>query len=119
MSERDTPCLSCPYRKDAPLRLWHRSEFESLLAHDADPIRGAMFHCHGEVKKPTVERAMCVGWLLDQKKRGTPSIRLRLRLMTNEEAREAFDRVASGGAELYPTIKTMCRANGVRKTRRK
>lgn len=119
MSERDTPCSSCPYRKDAPLRLWHRSEFENLLAQDADPVNGNMFACHGEAKKDPRKRALCAGWLLDQKKRNVPSIQLRIRLITNCATLAAFERVSSGGTELYSTIKAMCRANGVRRTRRK
>lgn len=104
------PCKSCPYRKDAPLRLWHRSEFQNLLAHDAEPL-GHPFACHKYRNRP--EAPYCAGWILDQKRRGFPSIRLRLS-MRNPELRKAIEAVTDGGHRLWSTIKSMCRANGAR-----
>lgn len=109
-----TPCAKCPYRKDAPLRLWHPDEFRNLLRQDADPMNGRLFGCHNDGKKPKEEQRPCVGWLLDQKRRGTPSIQLRLALMRNEKAVMMYERISAAGLKLYRTIQAMCRANGVR-----
>ena len=107
----ESPCKSCPYRKDSPLALWDRYEFENLLKHDADPMQGAVFGCHATRHRPREEQGPCAGWLLDQKRRGTPSIQLRLRLMRNEEAGHCYENVSEGGLELYETLQEMCEVN--------
>lgn len=106
------PCGSCPYRKDVPVGTWHRSEFENLLAHDADPLSGSIFGCHRFRLRPR-EATVCAGWFLDQERRGFPSIRLRLKLTNVSE----FPTVVDGGHPLYATLKGMCLANGVRRAR--
>lgn len=113
------PCACCPYRKDAPLRHWDKAEFVDLLAADADPMGGAVYGCHNHAKLPPEERGPCVGWLIDQRERGVPSIKLRLKLtFGGKEAAEQFNEArAPEGVELYPSIKAMCRANGVRPPR--
>jgi uncharacterized protein DUF6283 len=120
-SDLREPCKSCPYRRDAPLGLWHRSEFENLLAHDANELHGAMFGCHKDRERPPEERRFCVGWLLDQKRRGLPSIQLRLQLRVggDEALARALDEITDGGNELYPSVRAMCLANGVRLARLK
>lgn len=112
--DRTSPCASCPYRKDAPLKLWHRTEFERLLAADADPLNGAMYGCHEFNKRPPESHRPCAGWLLDQQRRGLPSIRLRLALISIPDARRCMEQLADAGLSLFRTIKAMCRANGVR-----
>lgn len=114
-----TPCKSCPYRKDVKLKFWHRSEFENLLAHDEDPLNGAMFGCHEDGKKEMADRRPCIGWVLDQRRRNVPSIQLRLAIIRNPECAELLADANDGGAELYSTMKSMCRANGVRKAKRR
>jgi hypothetical protein len=111
--ERTTPCTSCPYRKDSKLKLWHKAEFENLLMQDAERF-GAMYNCHGEIKKPAVEQGPCIGWLLDQKKRGLPNLNLRVLLMRSEEAAEHFKKISAEGLKMFRSIAAMCRANGVR-----
>jgi hypothetical protein len=113
-----TPCASCPYRKDVPVKTWHRSEFENLLAQDQDQF-GRMFGCHKFRFRPSEEQHFCAGWLLDQKERGYPSLHLRMFLITNGITVEQLDEITSGGLDLYPTIKAMCLANGVRKAKEK
>lgn len=103
------PCGSCPYRKDAPLRLWHPSEFDNLLEQDADPIQGRAFGCHATIKNDST--SVCAGWLLDQKRRGLPSIRLRMALMQSEDAQRCLEKVSDGGYELYGSIEEMVAAN--------
>lgn len=111
------PCKSCPYRKDVRLKFWHRSEFENLLANDADPLNGNVFGCHEDGKKEPEERRLCIGWTLDQRERGLPSIRLRLLLVRHPAAGDLMREAHSGGHELFKTMKAMCLANGVRKAR--
>lgn len=107
------PCENCPYRKDAPRRLWHRSEFEGVLAAEQSEF-GKVYSCHKQVVLATEERGFCAGWLLDQKKRGLPSIALRLALMHEPNDAAVLKSVNSDGLEMFPTVKAMCRANGVR-----
>jgi hypothetical protein len=112
MSEPYKPCKSCPYRKDAPKGLWDPSEFQNLLSTERDMF-GAVFACHGEAKKPPKERQMCAGWLLDQKARNVPSIRLRMLLSSDERSQDLYNRVSGEGLKLYLSIEAMCKANGV------
>lgn len=110
------PCENCPYRKDAPRKLWHRSEFERLLATEDDDI-GSTFACHKHITLSTHERGLCAGWLLNQKARGVPSVMLRILLLSDASVRQAFDRVSAKGLELFKTVEAMCSANGVRRKR--
>lgn len=111
--DRTSPCASCPYRKDAPLKLWHKSEFENLLRQDADPINGHLFGCHEFNRRDRSVHRPCAGWLLDQKRRGMPSIQLRLALMTKPDADKCFESANDGGVKTFRTLAAMCRANGV------
>jgi hypothetical protein len=112
--DRSTPCKSCPYRKDAPLKLWHRVEFLKLLHHDRNEVTGALFGCHEFNKRPSSQHRPCAGWLLDQKRRGVPSIQLRLALLKSPTAAACFNAASATGMKLFRTIQAMCRANGVR-----
>lgn len=103
------PCASCPYRRDAELAKWSAEEFKRLLEHDADPLRGAVYGCHGTAKLP--EPDVCAGWLLDQKRRSAPAIQLRLELHRNPEARAHYERVTDGGHALYDSIEEMVETN--------
>ena len=107
------PCSNCPYRKDAPLHHWDQREFVKLLVEDEKQL-GSLYACHGHVKLNNKSRGFCAGWLLDQKKRRVPSIRLRLQLHVSAEARKAYELVNDGGHKLFRTVKAMCRANGVK-----
>jgi hypothetical protein len=93
--------------------MWAREEFENLLAADANEFGGAMFGCHKFRNHPE-QAQVCGGWLLDQKRRGCPSIQLRLVLIHKSEAVKAIEEVTDGGHKLYPSIAAMCRANGVK-----
>lgn len=101
--ERKQPCNNCPYRKDAPLAYWSIQEFINLIEHDKQEF-GGVFQCH---KK---DDHVCVGWLMDQDKRGLPSIALRIRLMHDKVTREYLDSLRSP-SKLYKGIKEMCIAN--------
>lgn len=98
-----SPCGNCPYRKDAPLRLWHKEEFAKLLENDNDYI-GKTYMCH---KK---NGSVCIGWLIDQDKRDLPSIALRLSLASHNVTRKYLDSLKSE-FEMFKSIKDMVRAN--------
>ncbi len=110
--DTESPCESCPYRKDAQLELWHSSEFENLLEHDRNEMDGNLFACHGT--KNQEQQGVCAGWLLNQQRRGLPAIQLRLALMRSEEAQALLEKVNDGGHELYNSIAEMCAANRVK-----
>jgi hypothetical protein len=103
------PCASCPYRRDAPLQLWAREEFVRLLETDAEPFPGALYACHGTGKLP--QKRVCGGWLLDQKRRGCPSIALRLSLLSDDTAVVCLETITDGGHPLYDSIEDMVDAN--------
>jgi len=110
--DRFEPCLSCPYRKDSPRGLWHPEEFRNLLRTESTQL-GSVFQCHEGRRRPKEQRHLCIGWLLDQRKRRCPSIALRMLLMTSEPARDVLERANARGMKLYPSLQAMCRANGV------
>lgn len=112
--ELRTPCKSCPYRKDVEPGMWHRSEFESLLAHDKNEMEGFTFGCHKYRERPKSEFRYCAGWLMDQHERGMPSIQLRLAAMQGGKVvRDCLDSLHDDGNELYGSIEEMCEANHV------
>ncbi len=109
----EKPCGSCPYRVDSPLGLWHRAEFEKVLAAERDLI-GKVFLCHGDAKKPREDARPCAGWLIDQRERRMPSLALRMAVSSGrEKARDLVERLHDGGDELYLSVGVMCRENGV------
>ena len=108
------PCENCPYRKDAPKKLWHPTEFVRVLANEA-PVDGVgtVFSCHKQATLPPKQRGLCAGWALDQKKRDVPSIAMRLALSRMADPRAYMASLNSKGLKLYRTVQSMCRANGV------
>lgn len=101
--KKKSPCKNCPYRIDAPLKLWRVEEFKDLAAKDQSQF-GAVYGCH---KK---DDSVCIGWLMDQDKRHFPSIQLRLVLSQKEINRTYLDALKSP-SPLYKNIATMCKAN--------
>lgn len=43
-----SPCSSCPYRRDTPLGIWEREEYEKLPPYDNGDAILPTFHCHQE-----------------------------------------------------------------------
>ncbi len=101
--EATKPCSNCPYRKDAPLKLWHKEEFEKLLASENQQF-GSIYKCHKN------NGSVCVGWLMKQQENGCPSIALRLALIKAGNLREYFEKLSSP-SPLYRNVKAMIRAN--------
>lgn len=102
--DRLEPCKQCPYRTDAPLAKWSPEEFARLLETERDDL-GVVYGCHN------ADGNLCVGWALDQQRRGCPSIRLRLALASDRRLAEQFEAVGDGGNELYDSVEEMCEAN--------
>lgn len=101
--DRKQPCKNCPYRKDAPLALWHIDEFKKLL--DAEvTMFGKVFKCHKG------DGCVCVGWLMDQDKRRLPCIALRMELSKHKITPEYLDALKSP-SPLFESIREMCIAN--------
>lgn len=98
-----SPCNNCPYRKDAPLKLWHKSEYVKLLKMESDQM-GTVYDCHK--KNGTV----CVGWLMKQRDSNYPSIMLRMLLSKFQIGYEYLEKLSSP-SKLYRTVQSMVRAN--------
>lgn len=97
------PCGNCPYRTDAPLKLWHKEEFEKLLATENQQF-GTVYKCHKN------NGSVCVGWLMKQKENGCPSIALRMALIKAGDIGKYLDSLESP-APLYKNVRAMIRAN--------
>ncbi len=98
-----SPCKTCPYRKDVPLRHWAIEEFKGLLDSEKEQF-GRTYGCH---KK---DDTVCKGWLMNQDKRNFPSIMLRLSLTKNKITREYLDKLTCA-VEMFDTVEDMCYTN--------
>jgi len=98
-----TPCGNCPYRKDAPLQLWKKEEFENL-AHSEEQLFGRVYNCHKN------NGTRCVGWLMMQDKNGFPNLTLRIDLTKFKVDREHLDSLHCR-SEMYASIPEMIKAN--------
>lgn len=99
----NTPCKNCPYRKDAPLRLWHNHHYLDLLKYEKEYF-GVVYACH---KK---NGCVCIGWLMMQDKNRLPSISLRMKLMKENIGESYLDSLHSK-SEMYETTADMVLAN--------
>lgn len=97
------PCNDCPYRKDAPLKHWHKEEFINLHRTEKDMF-GSVFACH---KK---NGCVCIGWLIMQDKNNFPSIALRLKLTKQKITREYLDTLKCD-VEMFNSTEDMINAN--------
>jgi hypothetical protein len=113
------PCKTCPYRLDVPVGTWHKDEFLNLLKQDKNEMHGAVFQCHQDKQLPNKDRHPCIGWLLDQRSRNTPSIQLRLDLIRQDGAADCYNEMTDGGHKLYDSIEEMARVNIPAKRRRR
>lgn len=97
------PCNNCPYRKDAPLKLWHKSEYEKLLKTE-DKQFAPVYNCHKN------NGSICIGWLMKQFENGCPNLTLRMVIISKKVGKEYFDSLNSP-SPLYKNVKEMIRAN--------
>lgn len=100
---KKSPCNNCPYRLDAPLKLWHKSEYEKLKATELSYL-GSVYGCH---KK---DGHTCVGWLMKQDEANFPSIALRISLSQNNVTRKYLDALHCKTG-LYENVDEMINAN--------
>lgn len=98
-----SPCNNCPYRKDAPLQLWDKHEFVKLLAGDKKPFTG-VYNCHKN------NGSICIGYLMNQEKRGFPNLNLRMVFMRNGVDRKYLDKLKCK-SEMFNTIEEMASVN--------
>ena len=100
---KQSPCNNCPYRKDAPQQHWSIKEFKDLLDKDKEPM-GAVYGCHKN------DGTLCTGFVMDQDKRGIPSIMLRLNFSKNGVTVADLDQL-NCKSELFDNIQEMAVAN--------
>lgn len=111
-AERREPCGNCPFRRSAPLAYWHPDEYRRLLDIKSreDGGHGSVFNCHKDRQKPPGERGLCVGWLLDQRRRGIPSIALRIRLIGRPDLVQQLEEIR-GEEDCYSSVEETVAAN--------
>ena len=97
------PCDNCPYRTDAPLKLWHKEEYEKLLRYEKSEM-GTIYQCHKD------NGSVCIGWLMKQKEQNFPSMYLRMSLIKNKISPEYLDSLSSP-SPLYENVRAMIKAN--------
>lgn len=80
------PCGNCPFLRSAPLAHWTPEHY--LMLAEIESNEGALgsnvFACH-KYKDPE-QSQYCVGWLLDQRRKGTTSLSLRFDVYRNADA---------------------------------
>lgn len=111
--DRRHPCGNCPFRQDAPLAYWHPTMYQMLadLAKREEDVHAGVFGCHKDRALPPIERGMCVGWLLDQRARDTPSLSLRLALLRGGAAAQSQYREAERSGETWSSIDELVEMN--------
>ena len=110
--DRREPCANCPFRKDAKLAYWHPAEYLMLgrIERTEGELGDKTFGCHKDKALPREDVEVCIGWLLHQRKRGVPSVSLRIQLATIPELLTQFEESEPGG-ELYESISELVRVN--------
>lgn len=96
---KQSPCNNCPYRKDAPLKHWSIDEFKDLMKADSD-MMGASYGCHKN------DGTLCTGFVMNQDKRGMPSIKLRMNLSQLGVTVANIDKL-SCKSEMFKSIREM------------
>jgi hypothetical protein len=88
--------------------MWAPIEFAQLAKAAADPM-GSTFGCHKDTGK--LRPAICRGYLVDQKRRDVPSIRLRLQMSNDPKLVAIFEALDEKDPDLYRSLAAMIRAN--------
>lgn len=102
-TDQREPCAKCPHRKDAPLGLWHPDHFTELLDNDTRDF-GPAYGCHNQ------NGNLCIGWVLDQRKRHLPCLTLRI-AMFEEGVAKQVEEAHDGGHAMFESIAAMAVAN--------
>lgn len=113
MSHRTEPCANCPFRRTAQLAYWHPAEYVglALMERDEENPEGPLFQCHKDRTKPQQERQLCVGWLMDQRRKGLPSIALRVRMTRDPGLRLQYGEMPQDDGFLYESVQELVDAN--------
>lgn len=98
-----SPCKDCPYRKDAPLKLWQKFEFVKLMKDDKEQF-ARIYYCHKN------NGNVCVGYLMNQDKRRLPNLNLRMILSKYNITTKQLDALKCK-VPMYDTIEEMCEKN--------
>jgi hypothetical protein len=72
-----------------------------------------LFACHKDKQKPSAAQGLCVGWMLDQRRRDVQSIALRLALACGEDRDALFRQFEemTGDDECYQSVEELVRLN--------
>jgi hypothetical protein len=110
--DRREPCGNCPFRRSAPLAYWHPSQYTMLaeIAAGEGMLGDRTFGCHKDRGKPKKEIGSCVGWLLDQRKRGIPCLTLRIELAIEPRYAEQMIEI-TGEEDCYDSIDEVVELN--------
>lgn len=100
---KTSPCNNCPYRKDAPLQHWAIEEFKDLIEAD-NSMMGKSYGCHKN------DGTLCTGFVMDQDKRGIPSIKLRIDFSRMGVTVADLDKLKCK-SKMFGSIKEMAVAN--------
>ena len=118
-TERREPCGNCPFRRSAPLAHWapdHYVMLRDIQRDERDFGYSLIFACHKDDGRPSSDQGLCVGWMLDQRRRGVPSLALRMELAIGEDADALAVQLEkiNGDADCYETVEDLVRVNLVR-----
>jgi len=114
MTMRREPCQNCPFRREATLAHWHPTEYVKLERMErSEGVFGesTLFNCHKDRRKPASDQQICVGWLQDQRRKGVPSLALRLKLISDEEASGQFKGMSDDVSGNYGSVRELLDAN--------
>ena len=104
-----SPCADCPWRKDAPVGFWHKSNFNKLWKNCQDDGLRLML-CHKSRKSR--KKQICAGYAIVL---GYESIGLRLAAISGQFDPNDYD---ANGIVLHPSFEAIMKAQGIRQPRR-
>ena len=104
-----SPCEDCPWRTDAPVGYWHKSNFKRLWNKCQDDGLHVML-CHKSRKLK--EKRICAGYAIVL---GFESIGLRLAAHKGQFDPNDYH---ANGIALHPSFEAIMKAQGIRQPRR-
>ena len=106
---KHSPCADCPWRNDAPVGFWHKSNFKKLWKNCQDDGLRLML-CHKSRKSR--KKQICAGYAIVL---GYESIGLRLAAFEGQFDPNDYD---ANGIALHPSFAAIMKAQGIRQPRR-